>query len=632
MNQLATLDIFAGGPGSGCHGDNCGRPRLYHGTSSDRLEAIQREGVRVKRNIPIFTDRKDEAIAYAKMVAEERGSKPVLITLKPESSKHFDSGDTDVGHSSYRGTTLRHVKPEHFESVEHIESDYNKMWDKTSVGRPGASKPNYTEKELEDFKKKHDIKGGGPGSGCKGDNCGRKGGHKANWQALVDSIRLEHPHAALALENALKEYKKGSRVRANSWLHIAEKEYPGISKLLPAKIQKSVGLVKHLVYRAPEHSDVYAGGPGSGCNPDAGTCGRHTGVGGYAKSHGFDKPTKQVVNPEQSIKKLYDSYSRAYYKTGRKGSFSDFVKSVDPANAAKVIAHDTAKRDNLTSVKKMSHDDVTREFEKSTEPVVSRAKDYSHSGEYDVTIGSKTYQMYRDRESGWWFQANTGKHFSQATLGFNKAEAINKLVENHKAANSPTTDRYDPRQKSLLGPQHEKEVQKTGEVVKLGKLSDAMHKFIDNRTEHPTRDPISMSGLQRRFSDYSKAQIESGLAELKKAGRITQDGIRFKSTGKAKASSSQGSSPKLFSYAMEPVPAVHPPSLKNPKEPDVMVNKKLNQIALNKDIILGPLPQLIPVVPSIHSGRVIPRRPKVRIRHFGPPRAGFIAYSRRGCY
>lgn len=30
MNIIATIDVFAGGPGSGCHGDNCGRPAMEH--------------------------------------------------------------------------------------------------------------------------------------------------------------------------------------------------------------------------------------------------------------------------------------------------------------------------------------------------------------------------------------------------------------------------------------------------------------------------------------------------------------------------------------------------------------------------------------------------------------------------
>lgn len=29
MNLLTALDIYSGGPGSGCNGPNCGRPRFY---------------------------------------------------------------------------------------------------------------------------------------------------------------------------------------------------------------------------------------------------------------------------------------------------------------------------------------------------------------------------------------------------------------------------------------------------------------------------------------------------------------------------------------------------------------------------------------------------------------------------
>jgi len=64
------------------------------------------------------------------------------------------------------------------------------------------------------------------------------------------------------------------------------------------------------------------------------------------------------------------------------------------------------------------------------QPTVKRADDFADSGDYDVTApDGKTYKIYRDSESGWWYQADTGRHFSDDFLGFTKEEAIKAVVE-----------------------------------------------------------------------------------------------------------------------------------------------------------------------------------------------------------
>lgn len=66
----------------------------------------------------------------------------------------------------------------------------------------------------------------------------------------------------------------------------------------------------------------------------------------------------------------------------------------------------------------------------SKDVVIKRSDDFQTSGEYDVTFpnGSKT-KIYRDPENGWWYEANTGKHHSKSVIGFNKAEAIQRLLD-----------------------------------------------------------------------------------------------------------------------------------------------------------------------------------------------------------
>jgi hypothetical protein len=58
-----------------------------------------------------------------------------------------------------------------------------------------------------------------------------------------------------------------------------------------------------------------------------------------------------------------------------------------------------------------------------------RALDFTLTGEYIVTIGATTVTMFRDRENGWWYEANTNKHYSQCVLGFSKTEALMKIAE-----------------------------------------------------------------------------------------------------------------------------------------------------------------------------------------------------------
>lgn len=68
------------------------------------------------------------------------------------------------------------------------------------------------------------------------------------------------------------------------------------------------------------------------------------------------------------------------------------------------------------------------EAEDAIEVRCSRAKDFSMTGEYNVAIASHSFTMFRDRESGWWYEANTGQHHSQCVLGFTKTEALTKLA------------------------------------------------------------------------------------------------------------------------------------------------------------------------------------------------------------
>lgn len=60
---------------------------------------------------------------------------------------------------------------------------------------------------------------------------------------------------------------------------------------------------------------------------------------------------------------------------------------------------------------------------------VKRAPNFEQEGEYEVSLasGAKRY-IYRDPENGMWYEARTGKFFTQAFLGFTKKDALEALT------------------------------------------------------------------------------------------------------------------------------------------------------------------------------------------------------------
>ncbi len=100
-----------GGPGSGIKGHQ----PLYHGTSSDVLDKILKEGVRPKSASPhggsdvaYATSNFGQAQLHAHIKAQERGAKPVVVEL------HGTAGTA--------GTTAG-FKPEHIKAVHELDSD-----------------------------------------------------------------------------------------------------------------------------------------------------------------------------------------------------------------------------------------------------------------------------------------------------------------------------------------------------------------------------------------------------------------------------------------------------------------------------------------------------------------------------
>lgn len=82
MNLATTISIFAGGPGSGCRGRNCGRKRTYyHGTTSSNVYSILQNGLKKGRRVYISSNY-NTASMYADLRSRELGEKPIVLEIR----------------------------------------------------------------------------------------------------------------------------------------------------------------------------------------------------------------------------------------------------------------------------------------------------------------------------------------------------------------------------------------------------------------------------------------------------------------------------------------------------------------------------------------------------------------------
>jgi hypothetical protein len=139
MNLESTIRIFAGGPGSGCRGSNCGRPHTF-------AEVFQKHGI--------------AGTASPETKVKKRGK--------------FFTGFFDANDKQVRTTHRLPNKKDEFlriypdKSWEHIHRDDEAETTKQLKAGHGAD-------ELGTYLAKgtKGIRAGGPGSGCSGPNCGR---------------------------------------------------------------------------------------------------------------------------------------------------------------------------------------------------------------------------------------------------------------------------------------------------------------------------------------------------------------------------------------------------------------------------------------------------------------------------
>lgn len=217
----AMMGIQAGGPGSGCHGGNCGRPKE---ASYDLPHGMYRSAAKEYPLHETWERAKNwRQQAYGGVVANKKGQ-----FLLREPANHFDGyswtfpkGKMDSKAEHPVDTALREVKEEagkHVAIFDQLPGTYksgsgshNSFYLMRSYGDdPGAmdketwktkwasfdeakqlisqsKNKDGRERDLailhvakahldEHYQKKATIEAGGPGSGCHGDNCGRPAG------------------------------------------------------------------------------------------------------------------------------------------------------------------------------------------------------------------------------------------------------------------------------------------------------------------------------------------------------------------------------------------------------------------------------------------------------------------------
>lgn len=111
-----------------------------------------------------------------------------------------------------------------------------------------------------------------------------------------------------------------------------------------------------------------------------------------------------------------------------------------------------------------------------TEPTVKRAADFKETGNYEVTVDGKTHLMYRDPESKWWELDNSSDlipqtskerpYYISRTLGFNKADAIQKIVD-LSAKKAVSEDTRIAKSEVITGPEREANFKKWFEDSKI---------------------------------------------------------------------------------------------------------------------------------------------------------------------
>lgn len=111
------------------------------------------------------------------------------------------------------------------------------------------------------------------------------------------------------------------------------------------------------------------------------------------------------------------------------------TSSVVPPATETALIPESAKTEQPKPLAASPEVKATKPLEtiKPEDVTVKRSKDFSTTGNYEVSDGENTVKIYRDPESGWWYRAQaegeTQKHFTELNMGFKKDEAVAKAKD-----------------------------------------------------------------------------------------------------------------------------------------------------------------------------------------------------------
>lgn len=152
MNILEAMEVFAGGPGSGCQGPSCGRPKV--GTKPDQTGKIPvsadiaRNGAGLAESLQQASNRLDWAsrekssVGYNK--SGQRRSGPKARKEADEAQKKYDAAS-----KAYRDEVMKSEafqKENGVHPVQAWEAHNDRDWPYYKVNSSGAGRTHYVPK------------------------------------------------------------------------------------------------------------------------------------------------------------------------------------------------------------------------------------------------------------------------------------------------------------------------------------------------------------------------------------------------------------------------------------------------------------------------------------------------------
>lgn len=308
-------DLAKGGPGSGCNPAvaTCGRPK-----SAIPKEAYLKSGKGVTKSwllpekyntVPVSENDLHGEFAEKHFGSMKEAFKQGLVRKTGPRGFQFEHGNNDAIERVERDIE-ENVKDYHsstdsrddyilldtFETENYNHTGYQ-------ISYQELKDNDYKIKDLLNNKNMIKFEKGGPGSGCVGANCGRK--------PNPESLQLKELRPALNDSGRIFVGKYGQT--HGDVYNDHENDFNDEATALPGFVDPkgnfysrselhgvTAELVQEQLKRFDEFITLKKGGPGSGCNPEVGTCGRPKGSGTAEESTAIPEPTMEETSTPQA--------------------------------------------------------------------------------------------------------------------------------------------------------------------------------------------------------------------------------------------------------------------------------------------------------------------------------------------